>query len=214
MACGAEPLMDACASSLYAEMSKAQGSMNKSFHWMFAICISQLATLLPGCGSKPTEDTPAPSTESTADSEISVHVVDKQGYDQVIAKHLGKVVLVDFWSTSCEPCKKQFPHSVEMSEDLADQGLVVVSVSLDDPDRKELVLKHLRDWNADFDNLISRFGESAESMEAFDISGAIPYYKLYDREGALRPFPETDPYYEQFLPENVEQHVKAVLEEG
>jgi len=187
--------------------------MTKGYKSILAICLVQFAVMLSGCGSKPTEDEPISSTNAAADSNISVQVVDKQGYEEVIAKHRGKVVLVDFWSTSCEPCKRQFPHTVEMSHEYADQGFVVVSVSLDEPENDELVLMHLRDWNADFDNLISQFGESVESMEAFDISGAIPYYKLYDRDGRLRPFPETDPYYEQFLPENVERHVKTVLGE-
>lgn len=36
--------------------------------------------------------------------------------EQRIAEQRGKVVVVDVWSTACEPCLREFPHLVELQE--------------------------------------------------------------------------------------------------
>ena len=43
----------------------------------------------------------------------------------------GSVVLVDFWASWCAPCRKSFPWMAEMLEKYEDQGLVIVTVSID-----------------------------------------------------------------------------------
>jgi len=51
----------------------------------------------------------------------------------------GKVVLLDFWATWCPPCRAAIPHLVKLYEKYKDQGLVVVGISLDKGNRKNVV---------------------------------------------------------------------------
>ena len=51
----------------------------------------------------------------------------------------GKVVLLDFWATWCPPCRAAIPHLIKLYDKYKDEGLVVVGVSLDKGDRKEVV---------------------------------------------------------------------------
>jgi len=44
----------------------------------------------------------------------------------------GKVAIVDFWATWCEPCKKSFPKLEELNVKYRSSGLQVVGVSEDD----------------------------------------------------------------------------------
>src|SRR5688572_13493993 len=96
--------------------------------WLLAaICLVGGAAALPqvGCdgnsrnsggdtASKPQHDaTAAPPAPARV---VNLRVVDRAGFDAVIAEHRGKVVLVDFWATWCLPCVEQLPHTLEMGQ--------------------------------------------------------------------------------------------------
>jgi thiol-disulfide isomerase/thioredoxin len=158
---------------------------------------------------KPAE--PIASTNSSA--PVTIQVVDKAGYEAIIHKHAGKVVLVDFWATWCIPCKKLFPHTVHLHDEFSGQGLAVVSVSLDDAEAEAEALAFLKKSHATFDNLRVKSGGSDETFEAFEIaSGAIPHFKLYDRSGKLHRVFDVDPSADkQFTAKDIEQAVKELL---
>jgi len=65
-----------------------------------------------------------------------------------LASLRGKVVLVDFWASWCEPCRHSFPWLNAMQAKYAARGLVVIGVNVDreraDADR------FLRDVPAEF----------------------------------------------------------------
>lgn len=44
----------------------------------------------------------------------------------------GKVVLVNFWATWCEPCKIEIPWLIEMQNKYGDKGFTVLGVAMDD----------------------------------------------------------------------------------
>lgn len=141
---------------------------------------------------------------------ITVRVVDESELDQVIRQYRGKVVLVDYWATWCPSCLELFPHTVELSKRLADRGLVVISLSMDDPDDQPSVLDKLRSHGATFDNFISRYGGSDRSAEAFGLADLVlPKYRLYDRTGAIHTMLESSAG--PIRPEDVDQAVEDLL---
>ena len=159
---------------------------------------------LVGCGRHAT-----PAVESATD-QITLTTVDSRGLADAIARRRGKVVLVEFWATWCVPCVKLFPHTVELHRRLADDGLSVISVSMDETERQEAVLHFLRDRGATFENFISSYGVGSEGFEAFDVTdGALPHLKLYDRNGRLQKSFASGG--ESLAPEPIESAVNELL---
>lgn len=121
-------------------------------------------------------------------ASIDIKQVSGRELEDLVAANKGKAVLFDFWATWCGPCVKQYPHTVELSKRHADD-LVVYTVSFDDTDEDSLAA--VKKFHADHGlgnvhPLISADGSAEESYEGFDITGgALPHYKLFDREGKL-----------------------------
>ena len=173
--------------------------------------------LVVGCAPQGEEAAaPAGAGEQAAPPvEVRLEVVDRAGFDRVLQSHRGEVVLVDFWASWCGPCVQQFPHTVEMSHRHAGDGLAVVSVCMDEPEKRENVLAFLRRQGADIENLLSGLGGGSAAMEAFEVEGgALPHYKVFDRKGELRATFSLDPTAaEQFTPEDIESAVAELLDE-
>ena len=57
---------------------------------------------------------------------------DLQGGQLELSAYRGKVVLLDFWATWCDPCRDEIPHFAELQDKYRDQGLLIIGVSMDD----------------------------------------------------------------------------------
>jgi thiol-disulfide isomerase/thioredoxin len=137
--------------------------------------------------------------------------IDAAGLTQFIDRQRGKIVLVDFWATWCTPCVQLFPHTVEIHKRWANRGLLVAAVSLDDPSDEPIVRRFLGEKGADFANFISLFGASSQSAEDFDIQGgAIPYLRIYDRQGKpLKTFGGDRPVNPKEIDRAVEEALRS-----
>lgn len=98
---------------------------------------------------------------------------------------------------------KAFPHLVEMHKKLADKGLVIIAVSVDDPAEEELVQaanRFLKDKNPPFTKLL--LNESAERWNKKLDFTIPPCYYLFDRNGQwvrfrAADYDDDDNYYER-----------------
>ena len=65
-----------------------------------------------------------------------VTLKDLDGKDLSLAQYRGKVVLVNFWATWCEPCQVEIPWLIEMQQKYAAKGFTVLGVAMDDDGAK------------------------------------------------------------------------------
>lgn len=123
-----------------------------------------------------------------------------------------KYTLVDVWSTTCAPCKENFPHLVEMHHKYGAKGLRTVSLSLDDTtDAKavEAARAFLREKKATFLNVLLD-EDYGVGFDKLDIS-TIPAVFVFDRDGKqVKKYTMDDPNH-QFTYEQVEKDVSALL---
>jgi len=65
-----------------------------------------------------------------------------------LKESLGKVTLIDFWASWCQPCRQENPNVVALYTELHSKGLNIISVSLDDDATKwkEAIAKDKLTW--------------------------------------------------------------------
>lgn len=66
---------------------------------------------------------------SEVPSGVSFKALD--GGDVKLADMHGKVVLVDFWETTCGPCKIEIPWLIELQQKYQARGLTILGVAMD-----------------------------------------------------------------------------------
>jgi len=115
----------------------------------------------------PTLDAPAP--------ELSYF--DTSGRKRTLAELQGQVVLLNFWATWCTPCRREMPMLSKLQREHADEGLVVLYVSLEEPEVLEpfLAANH-------FDGIQGRLDRAAEF---YDAGKFYPLSFLISREGRV-----------------------------
>jgi cytochrome c biogenesis protein CcmG/thiol:disulfide interchange protein DsbE len=131
---------------------------------------------------------------------------DLNGDSVSLKNYQGKVVLLDFWATWCAPCRLSIPELVEIQKKYRDQGVVVLGISMDDPqmfpDAYILTFKETFEMNYP----VLR-AEQRVAMDYFGTANmAIPTLFVINREGKL-----TDKIV-GYVPGAVENSLKRVLE--
>ena len=130
---------------------------------------------------------------------LAYKAVDDRDVD--IAKFKGKVVLIDFWATWCGPCLAEMPYVKKLYDELHDDGLEIVGVSLDNDcdTMKKFVTKSEIPWPQYCDG----GGVTNAINREFSVH-IIPTMYLVDKKGVLRDMKAN---------ENLGAKVRALLKE-
>jgi cytochrome c biogenesis protein CcmG, thiol:disulfide interchange protein DsbE len=92
----------------------------------------------------------------------------------------GKVILLDFWASWCQPCRQSFPWMASLQRRYGSEGLVVIAVNLD-RDRR-LAERFLAQTPAEFR---IEYDPQATLATEFGVT-AMPMSFLIDRQGRVR----------------------------
>ena len=57
---------------------------------------------------------------------------DLNGKDVTLSSLKGKVVVLNFWATWCEPCQVEIPWMIELQQKNADKGFTILGAAMDD----------------------------------------------------------------------------------
>jgi thiol-disulfide isomerase/thioredoxin len=151
---------------------------------------------------------PAMANAAQPDNSPHINLVigDENKFDELLAKHKGKVIFVDFWATWCGPCVEYFPHTVETHNKYKDKDFATIAVSFDLLESEPQVREFLAKNNAAFDNLLSSYDDVGQEVAAAFDWEALPELRLYDRTGKLR-------YEWTSKPEDLELRIEELLAE-
>jgi cytochrome c biogenesis protein CcmG/thiol:disulfide interchange protein DsbE len=131
---------------------------------------------------------------------------DLNGDSVSLNDYRGNIVLVDFWATWCAPCRLAIPELVDIQKKYRDQGVVVLGISMDDP--QMFPDTHIQTFKETFNmNYPVLRADQKVAMDYFGTANmAIPTLFVVDREGKLAD------KIVGYVPGAAENSLKRVLE--
>jgi len=108
-----------------------------------------------------------------------------QGEELALNNNLGRVTIVDFWAAWCKPCRVENPNLVRTYNKYKDQGLSIISVSLDRPGQKEKWLKAIKEDKLEQWNHVSNLQHWNDPIAKKYKISAIPATFILDENGVI-----------------------------
>ncbi len=99
-----------------------------------------------------------------------------------LSDYKGKVVVLDFYATWCEPCRAETPGLVQLYKDYRANGLQVIALNVGGDEDREQVPAYAREFGIEYplgfpdDNLVDQYLPDDQS---------IPQAFVFDRNGEL-----------------------------
>ena len=109
-------------------------------------------------------------------------VTDLQQHALSSASLRGKVVLIDFWATWCQPCKKEMPGYQKLVNEYGSRGLVVIGFKFDNMPDVEDPIKFANGIGVHYPLAVA----TDDLKQMFGGIEGLPTTMLYDRDGVLR----------------------------
>lgn len=101
-----------------------------------------------------------------------------------LSDFFGRVILLEFWSSSCSACQAAMPHLEELRAEFADRGLVVIALTVNRNTGGEYAYL-LKNGFGHFIALRESDTSARPTMEAYNVS-RIPHAVLIDPQGVIR----------------------------
>jgi len=126
----------------------------------------------------PHEDVTHASLAGAGKPVPDVSLKDLDGKDVTLGDYKGKVVLVNFWATWCDPCLGEIPDLIQLQQKFGPRGFTVLGVAMDE-EGKSVVAPFVAKQRFDVDG----------QKESFDYPIVIGNEDVADKFGGLLGYP-------------------------
>ncbi len=143
---------------------------------LLVVAVLILSVFFSGCATHTSEPEAGIQIDKAAPD---FRLPDLKGREFSLGQYKGKVVLLDFWTTYCAPCRMTMPVLEKLQEEY--QGkLALLAINLQEP--RDIVREYVRRQKLNSQVLLDEDGTVAQAYGAY----AIPMQVLVDKKGIVR----------------------------
>ena len=157
----------------------------------------------PVISGPPSTTFPMPPVTSDGSGELRWTLSDGERIS--LSEQRGKVVVLDFYATWCEPCRQSIPHLISLHERYKEKGLVLVGLNVGGPDDRVKVLDFAKQLSISYP---LGFPDKALTDLLISDNNRIPQTFVFGRDGQLM---KRYIGYDDSIPGQLEQLIQSVL---
>jgi peroxiredoxin len=125
--------------------------------------------------------------EEWAKRPVPLEEINEDGIKDLLKNNTDKLRLINIWATWCGPCVSEFPEFVIINRMYNARDFELITISADEPSKKEKVHDFLKKKQAANTNYIFTGDNKYKLIEAVDPNwqGALPYTVLVEPGGKI-----------------------------
>jgi thiol-disulfide isomerase/thioredoxin len=125
----------------------------------------------------------AASGREGPDRPASLSLKDLHGAKARLSDLRGKIVVLNFWATWCEPCNAEMPMVLAAAKAYEGKGVVFVGASVDLPETQRKVPQFVSRMRLDYPIWI---GATDDDMKRLELGNEVPGTAFLDADGVVR----------------------------
>jgi thiol-disulfide isomerase/thioredoxin len=110
-----------------------------------------------------------------------VTMPDSSGTPHKLSEWKGRPLMVNFWATWCDPCRREIPLLKSLRHERSGESLEVIGIAVD---FKDAVLDYTRKIGIDYPVLIGE-KDGMAAIDAFGMDTVFPFTVFADRQGRI-----------------------------
>jgi thiol-disulfide isomerase/thioredoxin len=127
------------------------------------------------------DESAPPNTKKIPDVLPDVSMPDGNGTMHKLSDWKGRPLMVNFWATWCDPCRREIPLLKSLRHERSGESLEVVGIAVD---FKDAVLDYTRKIGIDYPVLIGEKDGTA-AIDAFGLDTVFPFTVFADTQGRI-----------------------------
>ena len=143
-------------------------------------CESADSDKTPVVSGPPSTAFPMPPASGKSLNDMGWQLAD--GQRNLFSQYNGSVLILDFYATWCEPCRKSIPQLVELQRRYKEQGLRVIGLNVGGPDDWPKVADFARELKIQYTLAVP---ETELTSFLLSDNQQIPQTFVFDRQGRL-----------------------------
>jgi cytochrome c biogenesis protein CcmG/thiol:disulfide interchange protein DsbE len=186
-------------------------------YFIISLC---LLIIDSGCSPTPSDSSPDNNTSITPQSLNNISTIfgdggkitkdntglfiasniiwkDSLGISRSLDSLRGNIIVLNFWATWCEFCQQEMPDLQSIADSMADQGVIVIGVSVDKGSSIfDIVKLSVQTLKIRYQIVID---PPAKSYFNYGASSTLPWTFIIDRDGHIRFTFDGEPAKSQFI---------------
>jgi len=131
--------------------------------------------------SAPLSSAPGPRAVTRLTLPEAVALPDSNGRMHRLAEYRGHPLMLNFWATWCEPCRREIPLLEAIQHENTGKRIEIVGIAVDHPDS---VQKMVKDLKIGYPVLVGEKGGLA-AVSAFGMDTVLPFTVFADPQGRI-----------------------------